>query len=83
MNSSRKLKRNKLRAEVGNKGLKQAWKNEKAEVLLAERKQVVKARKKAIKKDTSDRQYLGRRKMEIDKQLKSLDYDFKLKRVFV
>lgn len=83
MNSKRRLQRNKLRQEVGNKNLRFVWKNAKANVLLEERAQVLKARKKAIKKNTPDKRVLGLRRLEIDRQLRELGYDFQKKRIFV
>lgn len=78
MKSSRRLKRNMLRKVVGNRGLQSAWKKEKLDNLLDERKNVVKSLKKATKKNLPDRQALALRKQSIGKELIDMGYSLKL-----
>lgn len=77
--SERKLKRNKLRAEVGNKELRKVWVNKKIQLLLTERKEIVKAVKlmrKNVGVGANVSEY-NMRKVAIDKDLTKSGYRFK------
>lgn len=83
MNSKRRLQRNILRKVVGNRGLQSAWKKEKLDNLLDERKDVIKSLKKATKKNLPDRQALALRNQAIGQELIDMGYSLKLGKMVI